>query len=294
MAHEYPAIAQDDDDALHYAGPYPVNQQHQLDGLLDKALQQFQVAAQKIAVNFIQDAGTRKEYMRQIGEIPKVVRAEVSSGRVGLAEGVRFAQTLRNQIMMEARAATSATGLSIAERHKQEGLTERYLLERYSAIQNVPGVKEMLLPQQKAYIQSIADGRTPSVFDRLNAEERARVYYAIIDASGRDSVNFTNFCIKFAAIGKVFSAVTAMLAVYSVATANDKVYEANRQASIISGSLLGGALASLAVASLCGPGAPICAFAVVAAGGLAGAEVTEKANELYQAELQEFIKWQIR
>ncbi|MBK5122070.1 hypothetical protein IQ288_19540 [Burkholderia sp. R-69980] len=99
MSHEYPAIAQDDDGALHYAGSFPVNQQHQLDGLLDKALQQFQATAQKIAVDFIHDARTRQEYMRQIGEIPKLVRGEVASGRVGLEEGVRFAQTVRNQVM---------------------------------------------------------------------------------------------------------------------------------------------------------------------------------------------------
>ena len=294
MSHEYPAIAQDDEDTLHYAGTYPVNQQHQLDGLLDKALKQFQDAAQKIAVNFIQDAGTRQEYMRQIGEIPKLVRAEVSSGRVGLEEGVRFAQTMRNQIMMEARAATSATGLALAERHKREGLSERYLLERYSAIQNVPGVKEMPSPEQKAYIQSIVEGRRPSVFASLKQEQRARVYYAIIDSSGRDSVDFTNFCLKFAAVGKVFTAMTAILAVYNVATAGDKVYEVNRQASQIGGSLLGGALAGAAVGTICGPGAPVCAFVVVAAGGLAGGAIMEKANDLYQAELQEFMKWKIR
>ncbi|GJH27478.1 hypothetical protein [Caballeronia novacaledonica] len=294
MPHEYPAIAQDDDDALTYTGPYPINQEHELDGLLEKALQKFQETAQQIAVSFIQDAKTRQEYMRQIGEIPKVVRAEVSSGRVGLAEGVRFAQTMRNQIMKEARAATSATGLAIAERHKKEGLSERYLLERYSAIQNVPGVKEMPRPQQKAYIKSIVDGRTPSVFDRLSQEQRARVYYSIIDAAGRDSVDFTNFCVKFAAAGKVFTAMTAILAVYGVSTSKDVVYEVNRQASDIGGSLLGGALAGMAIGSICGPGAPVCAFAVVAAGSLVGAEVMEKTNDLYQAELQEFMKWQIR
>ncbi|WP_434716070.1 hypothetical protein [Paraburkholderia sp. A3RO-2L] len=294
MPHEYPAIAQDDDDTLTYAGPYPVNQEHQLDGLLEKALQKFQQTAQQIAVSFIQDAQVRQEYMRQIGEIPKLVREEVAAGRVGLAEGVRFAQTMRNQVMMEARAATSATGLALAERHKKEGLSERYLLERYSAVQTVPGFKQMSPLEQKSYIKSIVDGRAPSIFDRLTQEQRAKVFFSIIDASGRDSVDFTNFSLKFAARGKVFTLMTALLSVYSVATAKDKVSEANRQASGISGSLLGGALAGMAVGSICGPGAPVCAFVVVAAGSLAGAEVAERANDLYQAELQEFMKWQIR
>jgi hypothetical protein len=53
-------------------------------------------------------------------------------------------------------------------------------------------------------------------------------------------------------------------------------------------------LAGAAVASVCGPGAPVCAFVLVAAGGLAGANIADKGNETYQAELQEFMKWQIR
>ncbi len=251
MSHEYPAIAQDDDGALHYAGSFPVNQQHQLDGLLDKALQQFQATAQKIAVDFIHDARTRQEYMRQIGEIPKLVRGEVASGRVGLEEGVRFAQTMRNQVMLEARAATSAGGLAVAERHKREGLTERYLLERYSVLQTNPAAKQMHADEFKAYVTDIVEGRRSSVFQRLTSEQRAKVYFAIIDASGRDSVKFTNFSIRLAAAGKVFTAMTAILAVYEVATAKDKVQEINRQGAIIGGSLLGGALAGAAVSSVC-------------------------------------------
>ncbi|KWC52917.1 hypothetical protein WL52_04370 [Burkholderia ubonensis] len=89
-----------------------MNQQHQLDGLLEKSLQQFEAAAQKIAVDFIQDAKFRQEYMRQIAEVPKLVRAEVAAGRVGLEEGVRFAQTLRNQIMKETLAQQRRLALS--------------------------------------------------------------------------------------------------------------------------------------------------------------------------------------
>jgi outer membrane lipoprotein SlyB len=104
----------------------------------------------------------------------------------------------------------------------------------------------------------------------------------------------TNFSIKLAAAGKVFTAMTAILAVYNVATAADKVQEINRQGAIFGGSLLGGALAGAAASSICGPGAPICAFVLVAAGGLAGAHLAEKGNDLYQAELREFMKWRIQ
>ncbi|WP_143188415.1 hypothetical protein [Burkholderia ubonensis] len=294
MPHEYPAIARNDDDSIHYTGSYPVNQQHQLDGLLEKSLQQFEAAAQKIAIDFIQDAKFRQEYMRQIAEVPKLVRAEVAAGRVGLEEGVRFAQTLRNQIMKETRAATSAGTLAVAERHKKEGLSERFLLERYSVLQTEPAAKKMSVFELKQYVTNIVEGRLPSAFDRLNAEQRAKVYYAIIDASGRDSVKFSGLATKLAATGKVFTAMTAILALYKVATSDDKVQEINRQGSIVGGSLLGGALTGAAVSMVCGPGAPICAFVLIAAGSLAGAHLAEKGNELYQEELREFMKWQIR
>jgi hypothetical protein len=294
MPHEYPAIAQDDNDALSYYGPYPVNQQHKLESLLDKALKEFESSAQLIAASFIQDNATRKEYLRQISEIPKMVREEISAGHVGVEEGVRFAQLMRNQIMKETRAATSATGLAVAERHKKEGLSKRFLLERYSCVQNVDGFTKLQQAEQKAYVNEIVAGKRPSVYDRLNDEQRAKVFYGIIDASGRDSVEMTTKVRRWAVRGKVFVLMTSVLAIYSVATAEDKILEVNRQGAIIGGSLLGGLLADAAVASLCGPGAPVCAFALVLLGSMAGSMAAEQANDLYQEELQEFMKWQIR
>ena len=60
--------------------------------------------------------------------------------------------------------------------------------------------------------------------------------------------------------------MTAILAVYEIAMAKNKVQEINRQGAIVGGSLLGGALGSAAVSLVCGPGAPVCAIVLVAAG----------------------------
>jgi hypothetical protein len=273
---------------------YPVKQEHKLDGLLDKALTQFEGAAQKIAVDFIRDAAVRREYMRQIVEISKLVRSEVTSGRVGVAEGVRFAQTLLNQIMMETRAATSVGTLAIVERYKREGRSERFLLEKYSVQLTDASSKQMTTQELNAYVQSIVEGRAPSVFKRLTDEQRAKVYYSIIDAAGRDSVKYTAISKNLAVAGKVFTVMTAILAIYQISNTDDKVQETNRQGAIFGGSLLGGALGGAAASLVCGPGAPVCAFVFIAAGGLAGANLAEKGNDLYQAELQEFMKWKIR
>lgn len=294
MSHEYPAIAQGDDDTITFFGTYPVNQTHSLSGLLNAALQSFEASAQKIAIDSIQDNRARQEYIRHISEIPKLVRAEIDLGHVGLLEGVRFAQMLRNQVMQEARAATSAGGLAIAVRSKSTGRTQQYLLERYSVLITNQSGRSMHSDELEAYVDSIVEGRTESVFKNLTTEQRTQVYYNIIDAAGRDKASFSTASTALAAAGKVFCAMTAILAIYSVATANDKLREANRHAALVTGSLLGGALADMAVSSICGPGAPICAFVTIAVGSLAGSALTEKVNDMYQAELEEFAKWKIR
>ncbi|VVE88135.1 hypothetical protein [Pandoraea bronchicola] len=289
------AQASRDDSAISFAGPFEVNKEHEVPGILDTALSQFVATAQKIAIDFIQDAQARAEYMRQIGEIPKLVRAEVAAGRVGVAEGVVFAQTMRNQIMMETRAATSAGTKAIIETYKREGRSKSFLLEKYSVMIADPGAKARMSPEAlNDYVQSIADGKRPSVFQQLTQEQRSRVYYAIIDAAGKDSAKFSTRAVRLAAAGKVFTALTTILVLTEIFNAKDKVQEINRQGSILGGSLMGGVAGSALVSPVCGPGAPICAFVLILVGGMAGGTVAEKVNDLYQEELRHFRGWRIK
>jgi len=75
--------------------------------------------------------------------------------------------------------------------------------------------------------------------------------------------------------------------------AANKPKEAARQGIIVSGGAVGGILAGMGVSALCGPGAPICAKAVVlvgsVAGGAAGGVVADSVDE----ELEEFSHWDI-
>jgi hypothetical protein len=58
--------------------------------------------------------------------------------------------------------------------------------------------------------------------------------------------------------------------------------------------MIGGALAGLAVSSVCGPGAPLCAIAVLLIGSAAGATITGAAYDVYMDEVREFQAWRIR
>jgi len=75
--------------------------------------------------------------------------------------------------------------------------------------------------------------------------------------------------------------------------AANKPKEAARQGIIVSGGAVGGILAGMGVSALCGPGASICAIAVVlvgsVAGGVAGGVVADSLDE----ELEEFSHWDI-
>ncbi|WP_202948749.1 hypothetical protein, partial [Chromobacterium haemolyticum] len=79
-----------------------------------------------------------------------------------------------------------------------------------------------------------------------------------------------------------------------VATAENKKKETIKQGAIIGGGMLGGTAAGLAVSTLCGPGAPFCAIAVILAGSVAGGALSEAAVDSLDEELEEFTNWQLQ
>jgi hypothetical protein len=95
-------------------------------------------------------------------------------------------------------------------------------------------------------------------------------------------------------MGKVGLLVTAALAVHSIAIADNKPKETIKQGGIIAAGATGGWLAGLGVTALCGPGAPICAVAVVLVGSIAGGLLADAAIDSFDEELEEFTKWGIR
>lgn len=255
---------------LEHVGSYSVKQQHKLDSILQQAIDSFEAAATRFSLDYIKDANARQAYMTNIKRISDEVKAEVASGKMTVKEGAEFCQEMRNKIMEEARAVSSAQGLAKAESLKKDGATLEALLDKYA---------EKLFNKK---------------FSQLDTAQKNKVYYSIIEASGRDNAKVTAGTRRMRIIGKVGLLVTAALAVHSIAIADNKPKEGIRQGAIIGGGVAGGLLAGLAVSTLCGPGAPICAIAVVLLGSIAGGYAAEETVDHFDEELEEFTRWNIR
>jgi hypothetical protein len=251
-------------------GSYVVQREHALqDSPLDRALELMEGSALRFSLDAISDEKIRASYTKNIKRMSQQVRDDVKAGRITAQEGVKFSHEMRNKIMMEHRKFTSAQGLAIAQRKKKDGKGLKTLLDIYS---------ENFF--QKGY-------------DSLSDVEKNRVHYAILESSGRDNARFTAGTKKMLVMGKLGVLVTAALATYQILNADNKPKEAARQGIIIGSGAVGGVLAGMGVSALCGPGAPICAIAVVLAGTIAGGVAGEAVASSLDEELEELTHWDI-
>ncbi len=226
-------------------------------------------SALRFSLDAISDEKIRSSYTKNIKRMSQQVRDDVKAGRITAQEGVKFSHEMRNKIMMEHRKFTSAQGLAIVQRKKKEGKGLKTLLDMYS---------ENLF--QKGY-------------DSLSEVEKNKVHYAILESSGRDNAKFTTGTKKMLIMGKLGVLVTAALATYQILNADNKPKEAARQGIIVGAGAVGGILAGMGVSALCGPGAPICAIAVVLAGTIAGGVAGEAVASSLDEELEELTHWDI-
>ncbi|MEN9658186.1 MAG: hypothetical protein RL571_1651 [Pseudomonadota bacterium] len=269
MTSSYPASAQNSSSEIEYNGPYPLNQTHDISNPLKQSIESFEAAAIRFSMDAIKDEHFRKKYIANITRISTQIKSDALAGKISAKEGMDFCQQMRNKIMDETRAYTSAQGLAVVERKKPVGATREMLLNKYS---------EKVFNKQ--YIN-------------LSENQKEKVYYSIIESSARDNTKFTTGTKVMKMMGKVGILVTASLAVGSIIIAENKTKEAVKQGGILVGGAAGGVLAGLTVSTICGPGAPICAIAIVLVGSMAGGLAGEAAVDGFDNELEEFSKWNI-
>lgn len=251
-------------------GSYVVQREHALQkSPLDRALELMEGSALRFSLDAISDEKIRSSYTKNIKRMSQQVRDDVKAGKITAQEGVMFSHEMRNKIMMEHRKFTSAQGLAIVQKKKGEGKGLKTLLNMYS---------ENLF--QKGY-------------DSLSDIEKNKVHYTILESSGRDNAKFTTGTKKMLIMGKLGVLVTAALATYQILNADNKPKEAARQGIIVGAGAVGGILAGMGVSALCGPGAPICAIAVVLAGTIAGGVAGEAVASSLDEELEELTHWDI-
>ena len=251
-------------------GSYVVQREHALqDSPLERALELMEGTALRFSLDAISDEKIRANYIKNIKRMSQQTLDDVRAGKITAREGVQFSNEMRNKILMEHRKVTSAQGLAVVQKKKPEGRVLQDLLDKYS---------EQLFKKD---------------YNLLTSAEQSKVHYTILEAAGRDDTSFSNGTKKMQLMGKLGILITAALATYQILNAENKVKETARQGLIVGGGAAGGILAGLGVSALCGPGAPICAFAVVIVGtivgGVAGGAVAESLDE----ELEEFSHWDI-
>lgn len=251
-------------------GAYAVRSEHVLQrSPLEEAVAALEGAATRFSLDAIKDAQTRASYTANIKRISAQVRNEVLAGKISPLDGVEYCHEMRNKIMAEHRKFTSVQGLAKAEQLKKVPPAIPELFEKYS---------------QKDFGKGYRD---------LAPDQQRQIHYKVIESSGRDNARVTKGTDRMRIMGKVGILVTATFATYEILNADNKVKETARQGLILSGGAAGGMLAGLGVSFLCGPGAPICAIAVVLVGSAVGGVAGGVAADALDDELEEFSQWEI-
>lgn len=249
---------------------YLARQSHQVDDdTLERALESFEGAALKFSSGFISDAKLRDNYNSNVRRVKVQVLSQVSAGKISVKEAAEFCYEARNKIMAETRKKTSVPGRAIAEKRK------------------------VVSPELEKLLDEKAGRKFGKTFVALNPEQKNALYYEIVESSARPNAGFNTLNKALKVSGKVLIVVTIVYATYEIANAENKKKEAIKQGITISGGFAGTALASLAVSTVCGPGAPFCAIGLMLAGGIASGWAASKLADSLDDEIEEFTQWQI-
>lgn len=215
--------------------------------VLEGSLSQMESAALNFAHRFINDGNVRVSYISQTRKLAQEYRAKVTSGVISAEEAAKQVQEIRNQILEAQRLRTSDIGRAKASSLKKTGLSLSELTEKY------------------------AQGRFGTSFGNLSVGNQNKVYLEIVESAGRPRPSMNAVASKYSKLGRGLIIVTVGVAVYNIATADDKLKATSREGVIIGGGIAGGAAGGAVAGLACGPGAPVCSVVGVIAGGALGA-----------------------
>ncbi len=217
---------------------------------LELALRSFENEFLVFGSRAIRDSNVRRRYQELVEQTAREIHAfAVRTGR--FSDAARMAVQLRNEIMDTLRLASSDISQAVAFSLKSEGRKLDYLLNKTS----------LKVHQQ--------------VFSKLtDPAAQRRVFLEVIESSGRANTVITKYASLLGKAGKGFVVASLGIALYEVATAEDKSLEVAKQSlSIGLGSAL--SIAGGWAGAFCGPGAVVCIPMGVFVGGALGAVATE-------------------
>lgn len=241
--------------------------------LLIREVEKFEGVVLQASEGFIKDATQRERYNTNVQRMTKEILEQVAAGKISVREAAEFCVEMRNKFMQETRARTSMVGLAFAENEK---------------------------PNPRSF-ESLRDEKAVKAFgmkyNELSHAQQKTVYYEIIESSGRPRASYNVLNERLRMLGKTFILATATYVLFDIAMAEDKKRAAAEHGGALVGGYVGAGLASLAIAPLCGPGAPVCAVVVfLIVGGLGGWVGGEVAQYFYDEkdrhkEVDTFYQW---
>lgn len=214
--------------------------------VFDDALMLLENESSNFALRFIKDTGVRAEYISKAQALSLDYLDKINNKILSPYEAAEEVNALRNEIMEAARLKSSDLGRAKAIKLKGTGKTLEELCEHYA---------------KRLYNRN---------FTSLSKIQQNQVYKEIVKAAGRTRPGVNANLRMASRLGKGLIALTLVIAVYNVATADDKLKAAGKEGVVIGGGLMGGALGGAAAGLACGPGAPVCVTIGIFVGGALG------------------------
>jgi hypothetical protein len=223
----------------------------------EEAIKLFETEAFNFALRMTNDTKVRIRYIQKARMLSEEYLSKIASKQITPYQAATEVNALRNEIMELARRQSSDIGKAYAQSLKATGRTLNDLCNYYAKMLFNTEFSKLLKPQQE------------------------RVYQEIVKAAAKTRPGVNAKLTNISRLGKGLFILSIAIAVYSVATAEDKVREAGNQGVIFGGGALGawggGALAGLA----CGPGAPICVGIGVFVGAFIGGYGADKTYDFF-------------
>lgn len=212
---------------------------------LESELPTLEVTANNFAIRFIPDAKVRKEYIENTRKFSEELLELVKKKKLSPHAASVQANIMRNNMMEAMRGKSSDFGLAIARFLKKEGLSLAELEQKYG--------------------KTLFDIE----FDKLNLDQKNAVWRKIVAKAGEPRVRASNGAMWLGRAGKGLFVLTVAIAVYHIASSENKVRETANEGVAIGGGMAGSAaLGSMGM--LCGPGAIVCVPLGVFVGGIIG------------------------
>ncbi|WP_234413733.1 hypothetical protein [Ideonella sp. A 288] len=213
--------------------------------LFESAVQALEAQIANAGAHLTIDQAARQAYMRQTRAMADDLRAQALAGRLTWAEAATQANETRNVIMQVIRDWTTSVGRAKAEQIKRQGRTLNEMIARKA---------------QELFGKNID-------FNTLTAAQKDEVYAAIVRSAGKADPTVSAKVARLSRLGRGLLVLSIGLSIYSVATADDKLAAAGREAAVTGAGIGGGILGGAAAGLMCGPGAPVCVTVGAFVGG---------------------------